>query len=261
MRHHANQLMLAGFLISAVCVAAILTPAATVAGSHEAVFDEREKEAIESIVTEYLLDNPEIIMRVLLVLQEREQAAKQAQEMTALSAHRDALERDPNSPTAGNPDADVTIVEFFDYRCPYCKRVGPLVRRLREEDDHVRIVYKEWPILGPESLFAARAALSAHAQGKYLEFHEKVMGQRQVTEASVLEAANEIGLDMERFRGDMDSPKVRDQIRQTMELARSLGLSGTPAFVIGNRLIRGATDYNGLVEAVAEHRKDLDSGN
>lgn len=239
----------------AVCLAGYGAGTA-VADSHKTAFDDRERKAIESIVTDYLLEHPEIILRALKVLDERKQAAKAEQEKSALAANRDALERDPNSPVAGNPKGDVTLVEFFDYRCPYCKRVGPVVERLRKEDANIRIVYKEWPILGPASVFAAKAALAAREQEKYVEFHEKVMAARNVTETSVLNAAKELGLDLDKLRADMGKPQVEDHIKQTMELARALGINGTPAFVIGDRLIPGAADFATLAKAVADARGD-----
>ena len=246
------------FLFVAVSLA-IFDVGTALADSNGTEFDDREKKAIESIVTDYLLEHPEIILRALQVLEEREQAAKAAQEKSALAANRDALERDPNSPVAGNPKGDVTVVEFFDYRCPYCKRVGPVVERLRKEDANIRIVYKEWPILGPASMFAAKAALAAREQEKYVEFHEKVMAARTVTETSVLSAAKELGLDLDKLRADMETPEVENHIRQTMELARALGINGTPAFVIGDRLIPGAADFAALSKAVAEARADQQS--
>lgn len=232
-----------------------------VADSHKTAFDDREKRAIESIVTDYLLEHPEIILRALQVLEERKQAARAAQEKSALAANRDALEQDPNSPVAGNPKGNVTVVEFFDYRCPYCKRVGPVVERLRKEDANIRIVYKEWPILGPASVFAAKAALAAREQEKYVEFHEKVMAARNVTETSVLNAAKELGLDLDKLRTDMETPQVENHIKQTMELARALAINGTPAFVIGDRLIPGAADFATLTKAVADARDGQQKSN
>lgn len=251
-------------IFSAIFGAASLTVSSAgtaVADSHKTAFDDPERKAIESIVTDYLLENPEIILRALQVLEERKQAAKAAQEKSALAANRDALEQDPNSPVAGNPKGDVTVVEFFDYRCPYCKRVGPVVQRLRKEDANIRVVYKEWPILGPASVFAAKAVLAAREQEKYVEFHEKVMASRNVTETSVLNAAKELGLDLDKLRADMEIPQVKNHIEQTMELARALGINGTPAFVIGDRLIPGAADFATLSKAIADARDGQQTSN
>ncbi|HEX6143022.1 MAG TPA: DsbA family protein [Geminicoccaceae bacterium] len=214
-----------------------------------------EREAIEGIIADYILQNPEIIYRALQILQERQQAAQAEQARLALDAHRDALERDPNSPVGGNPEGDVTVVEFFDYRCPYCKRVAPDVERLIDRDPGVRVVYKEWPILGSESVFAARAALAAREQDRYLDFHDRVMSLEEVTEASVMGVADDLGLDVEQLRDDMAAPEVDAHIRQTAQLAQALGISGTPAFVIGDQVVPGAAGYEALSGSVAAARE------
>lgn len=241
--------------LGAALIGIWLVTGTSLAQQAEGPFDGAEREAIEGIIADYILDNPEIIYRALQVLQERQQAAQAEAARLALETSRDALERDPNSPVGGNPDGDVTVVEFFDYRCPYCKRAAPDVERLTAEDDEVRIVYKEWPILGPESVFAARAALAAREQDRYLDFHDRVMGLRDVTEASVMAVAEELGLDLERLREDMAGPDVEAHLRQTAELAEALGITGTPAFVIGDEIVPGAAGYDalsGLVETARE---------
>ena len=215
---------------------------AVVPGRAEPVFDAREKAAIRAIVEEMLRENPEILLEALRALRERQQRAEADARRQAILDHRARLERDPNSPVGGNPDGDVTIVEFFDYRCPYCKAVAGTVRRLVEEDGNIRLVYKEWPILGEVSRIAARAALASRAQGRYLEYHERLMAERKLTEARIFEIAEEIGLDVARLRVDMDAPEVERHIRETAELADALGISGTPAFVIGDHLLPGLAD-------------------
>ncbi len=205
----------------------------------EPVFSPGEKKAIEEIIAEYLRSNPEIIAEAIRILRRKQVAEEESRRRQAVVRNRQKLEHDPGSPVAGNPNGDVTIVEFFDYRCPYCKAVAPAIRRLVEEDGKIRLVYKEWPILGPESEYASRAALAAARQGKYLAFHEKVIGQKQVTEESVQQAARELGLDLQRLRRDMYGPEVEKQLQDTARLADELGISGTPAFVIGDHLIPG----------------------
>jgi protein-disulfide isomerase len=220
-----------------------------------AVFDETEQEAIEGIIADYILEHPEIIYRAIQVLQERQQAAEAERARQALAEHRDALERDQNTPVGGNPDGDVTVVEFFDYRCPYCKRVASDVERLIEEDANVRFVYKEWPILGPESVFAARAALAARKQDRYVDFHDQVMALEEVTEVSVMAVAEDLGLNLERLREDMEAPEVDAHLEQTMGLAQALGITGTPAFVVGDQIVPGAANFealSGLVEAARD---------
>jgi protein-disulfide isomerase len=172
-----------------------------------------------------------------------------------LETHRSALERDPNSPVGGNPLGDVTVVEFFDYQCAYCKRVAPDVERLVQGDSNVRVVYKEWPILGPASVFAARAALAAREQDRYVEFHERVMSLDKVTEAGVMAIVRDLGMDAEQLRADMDAPEVAAHLEQTTQLAQALGITGTPAFVIGDELVPGAASAATLEKLVADARQ------
>ncbi len=223
--------------------------------AEEPVFDAREERAIREIVADHLRQNPEIILEAVRLLRERQARAEDDRRRQAIPRLRDRLERDPNSPVGGNPGGDVTIVEFFDYRCPYCKRVAPTVRELLERDGNIRLVYKEWPILGPDSEFAARAALAAREQGRYPEFHDRIMGLKRVDEASVLAAARELGLDVARLRADMRSPETERHLAETMELAERLGITGTPAFVVGEELIPGMADRATLEQLVARARE------
>ena len=218
-----------------------LLPASLQAGENP-VFDARERAAIRALVEEVLREKPEILLEAVRALRERQQRAEADVRRQVILDHRAQLERDPNSPVGGNPDGDVTIVEFFDYRCPYCKAVAETVKRLLEEDGNIRLVYKEWPILGEVSRIAARAALAARAQGRYLEYHDRLMAERKLTGERVFAIAEEIGLDVERLRADMEAPEVERHLRETAELADALGISGTPAFVIGDHLLPGLAD-------------------
>lgn len=157
----------------------------------------------------------------------------------ALERRRAELESARNAPVLGNPKGDVTVVEFFDYNCPYCKRVADDVRQLIAEDPGIRLVYREWPILGAGSQLAARAALAAQRQGRYEQMHRALMDQPRVTEQSVLRAAQAVGLDMPRLRRDMQNRKIERHIAESFQLARELGINGTPAFVIGDRITQG----------------------
>ncbi len=162
-----------------------------------------------------------------------------------------------HSPVLGPEDAPVTIVEFFDYNCPFCRQVKPEVQALLADDPNIRLVYREWPILGEGSVFAARAALATRSQGKYEEFHWAMMGmQGRAEEASVLRIAEEVGLDLEKLRADMEAPEIDDHIAQSMRLTRALGFSGTPSFVIGDALVPGFVEAPVLAEQVAKARGD-----
>ena len=217
--------------------------------------DELTRDDIKALALEAIRENPEIIMEAVRALEAREVAAQTAQVKETLQQERSILENDPNAPVLGNPDGDVTIVEFFDYNCPYCRQAKPEVQALLAADPDVRLVYREWPILGEGSVFAARAALAARAQGKYEEFHWAMMEMKgRAEEASVLRIAEDVGLDIEALRADMGTPEVNDHIALSMRLTQALGFNGTPSFVIGDSLLPGFVKADVLAEHVAKAR-------
>lgn len=198
---------------------------------------------IEGIIRDYLLRNPEVVGEALKVLEQRRQEAETAQVRRVILTRRAELLQDSESPVGGNPEGKTTLVEFFDYRCPYCRRVAPTMAETERQDPSLRIVYKELPILGPASVFAARAALAARAQGKYLAFHRALMaGEEELSEDRTLEIATAVGLDPERLRRDMAAPAITAIIQRNYALADALGIRGTPSFVVGEEVIRGAVD-------------------
>ena len=213
------------------------------------------KEAVREIVREYLLEHPEVIEEAIRALQTRRQADQAARTRDALVKNRVALTGHPLSPVSGNPEGDVTLVEFFDYQCGYCKRSLGSVMELLESDPELRIVWKDLPVLGPVSTFAALASMAAQKQGKYLEFHKALMGARErLSEESVMEIAGQVGLDVERLQRDMADQKIIGYLQDTQRLAQELGINGTPAFVIGNTLVPGAVDGARLKQLIAEAR-------
>jgi protein-disulfide isomerase len=210
---------------------------------------------IKALVAETLRENPELVLEALQALEARQAEAQAATAASALIEERGILERDPNAPSFSNPDGDVTIAEFFDYNCPYCKRAMPEVNALIAEDTNVRVVLREWPILSEGSAFAARAALASRQQGKYAEMHDALMTMRGKVEAeAVLRIAGEVGLDVEKLKIDMRSPEVEEHIATSMRLAEALGFNGTPSFVVGDQLIPGFVEKPQLVEAVTAAR-------
>ena len=222
-----------------------------------AVAQDLSEERIKELVYEAIRENPEIVMEAVAILQKREDDALAAATQSVLSDQRQLLERDPNAPVLGNPDGDVTVVEFFDYNCPYCKRAMPEVQALLDADPNVRLVYREWPILGEGSVYAARAALAAREQGKYEEFHWALMGLKgRVESERVLKVAAEIGLDVDRLKADMNSPAVEEHIASSMQLAQALGFNGTPSFVIGDSLVPGFVERDQLKQFVDETRSN-----
>ena len=166
------------------------------------------------------------------------------------------LRAHPLSPVSGNVEGDVTVVEFFDYQCGYCKRALPTMEALLETDPDVRVVWKEFPILGPVSDFAARAAMASARQDLYLPFHLALMREPKLTEGKVLEIASKTGLDTARLQQDMEDPAIQAYLDETRALAREIGITGTPAFVIGGRLVPGVVDSARMKELVASARTD-----
>lgn len=221
--------------------------------------DELTEEQIKELVYEAIRENPGIVMEAVAILERSQQQAQENAVAKVLNEERDRLEQDPNAIILGNPDGDVTVVEFFDYNCPYCRRVMPEVDALVAQDPNVRLVYREWPILGEGSDFAARAALASRNQGLYEEFHVAMMSMdERAEEASVLRIAREVGLDIEQLRQDMDAPEVDEHIATSMELTRALGFSGTPSFVIGDALIPGYVEAQVLIDEVDNTRAQAD---
>lgn len=211
---------------------------------------------IKALVAEALRQNPELILEALQALEARQAEAEAAAAAAVLNNERALLERDPNAPVLGNPDGDVTVVEFFDYNCPYCKRAMPEIDALLAQDGQIRLVLREWPILSEGSAVAARAALAARKQGKYPEMHNALMNMRGKLEAdTVMRIAGEVGLDVDKLKTDMQSPEVEEHIATSMRLAESLGFNGTPSFVVGDQLIPGFVEKAQLLEAVSAARK------
>lgn len=215
------------------------------------------RRAFEGVVRDYLLKNPAVIREAMQVLQAREEAEKQAAASLAMKQYRSELLQNANSPVGGNPKGDITIVEFFDYNCGYCKRVVPTVAAVLRNDPNVRVVYKEFAILGPQSVVAARAALAAKRQGKYHEFHVALMSAERADENSVAATARAFGLDYAQLVKDMGDPAIEEQLERNYRLATAIGINGTPAFVIGDRLVPGAVDEAAMMEIIATERAKM----
>ncbi|KQI71943.1 hypothetical protein AN191_10930 [Loktanella sp. 5RATIMAR09] len=212
-------------------------------------------EDIKALALEAIRENPQIIMEAIALIEEQRSQAQAVAQAETLLRQRAFLENDPNAPFVGNPDAGTVIVEFFDYNCPYCKRAAGDVKALLAADDDVRVVYREWPILGEGSVLAARAALAARNQGKYEEMHWGLMEMRgRAEEASILALARSIGLDVDQLRSDMQSDDVNSHIAASDQLAQNLGFTGTPAFVIGDALVPGAIPLAELQQYIAQAR-------
>jgi len=242
-------------LFALVLAFAVFSFAAPSAGAADALTP-AQKEAVDRMIHDYLLAHPEVIVESIRAAQataklKREESAKQS-----ITERRAELLSDASAPVAGNPQGDVTIVEFFDYRCPYCKQVEPHLEALLKEDPKLRIVYKEFPVLGPESVYASRMALAARKQGKYAQFHDAMMAAKgKITEDTVLDVARSVGIDVARAKTDMTAPDIQEMIKRNYALADALDIQGTPAFIVGDTLVPGATDLDNLRRLIAEARK------
>ncbi len=249
----------AGAALLGVAATLWVAPTRFVVPAHAAEpFNEEQKAAIGAVVKDYLLKNPELIIEIQSAL-EAKMEKEQAEKLKAFMAdHTKSIYRGPNASVAGNPDGDITVVEFFDYNCGYCKRGMPEIRKLIENDKRVRVVFKELPILSKGSDEAAHAALAAKRQGKYWEFHQAMLSNKgQANEASSLKVAEELGLDIAKFKADMQSDEVKEEIDQMKSLAKNMGISGTPHFLVGDKSIPGAPEdlHNQLEGLVADFRK------
>jgi protein-disulfide isomerase len=186
----------------------------------------------------------------------KEQRDREADAGDVLNDHRSEIFDDPATPVGGNPQGDVTIAEFFDYQCPYCKRVQPGLQALLDQDRKLRFIYKEMPVLGSASVVAARAALAAKRQGKYEAFHAAMMGTKgQITADTVDRIAETVGLDVDWLKQDMAAPEIMRALRANLALANALNIHGTPGFIIGNRIVMGALDLDTLKNMIAAARK------
>jgi protein-disulfide isomerase len=206
----------------------------------------------------YLTKNPEILVKMRAELDRRQQEEKAAQRQEAISDNANALLRSDKAPFVGNPNGDVTVVEFFDYNCGYCGRAMPDVVKLLENDDKVKVVFKELPIFGDDSVDAAKGALAAAKQDKYFDMHQKLFSDPgKSNKDKVLSIAKAIGLDLSRLEKDMASEDVQAALDEVQGLAQKLGIRGTPMYLIGDRIIGGAPQdlYDQLVEKVAEVRE------
>ncbi len=217
--------------------------------------DELDEKVIKELALEAILENPGIVMQAVEILKQREAAQKEKTADQAIQSNWDGLQNDPNAPVLGNPNGDITVVEFFDYNCGYCKRAAPIISKLLEADSNIRLVYREWPILSEGSRFAARASLAAQKQGRYKEFHFKLMSLNRATEESVLKAAQEFGYDIEKLQADMADPKIDQHIETSNRLSGALGFTGTPSFVVGTQAIPGLVSYEDLTQVIADERK------
>jgi protein-disulfide isomerase len=230
--------------------------ACSLARAEPAQIPPEQRQAVEAIIHDYLLSHPDVVVQALNDAEKKLRREAQDNARQALAAHRRDIFDDPATPVGGNPNGDVTIVEFFDYRCPYCKAVEPSLEQLLARDHGLRFSYKEFPVLGTESVVAARAALAANLQGKYEAFHNAMMAIKgSFDEAKIYEVADSVGLDLSRLKRDMTAPQITAELKANFDLAHALGARGTPTFIIGQEIIPGAIDGATFDHLIATARK------
>lgn len=211
---------------------------------------------IARTIRAYLMANPEVLVEAMQELERKQDSQRDAVAQKAIVQHEAELFRDADSPTGGNPAGDVTIVEFNDYQCPYCKRAHQAMKSVVGADGRIKVIYKDLPILGEPSRIAALAALAAVKQGKHQAMHNALMEfSGKLDRQKILEIAASVGLDVALLEKDMEDARLRQIIDRNTALAGALGVRGTPAFVIGKQFVPGAVDANSLKQLIAEARK------
>jgi protein-disulfide isomerase len=246
--------------LTTLCAALLLPLGAAAQSTDGMEMSAEERAAFRAEVRAYLLDNPEVIMEAIQILEERRNAAARQDDAAVVAEHAEALFDDGFSYVGGNPDGEITLVEFSDYRCGYCKRAHPIVTELLEREPDLRFVLKEFPILGPESVTAGRMALAALDldRARYRALHDALMTHEGgLTEAAAYRMAAEIGYDIPALKARAADPEIEARLRETYELASALGLQGTPSFVIGGQILRGFVPLEQMAAVLEEERAAL----
>lgn len=206
----------------------------------------------DAAIERYIRAHPEVIIQSLQAMEAKRESEQRERQKVALAEKQQELLHDPTSPVSGNPKGGITVIEFYDYRCGYCKKAAAAVTELQKVDSRVRVVYKDFPILGESSVLAAKAALASQAQGKHQAFHEALLASNaDMSKEEILKIAVKVGLNPKRLEADMANPQWQAVIDKNRALAQELGISGTPGFIVGTELVPGALDLNGLKELIA----------
>ena len=243
--------MTSRFTIAAVAAVLLTAPLAVKADE----FTKPQRSEIEKIVREYLVSHPEVLQEAMAELDKRQTAAEEAKHKAAIQLYSQALFYSPRQVVLGDPNGKVTFVEFFDYNCGYCKHAMGDMLTLLKDDPKLRVVLKEFPVLGPGSVEAARVAVAVRMQDKtgqkYLQFHKELLGGRgPANKDRALAVAKDVGMDMARIEKDVNGPEVKATMEENFKLAEALGLNGTPSYVIGDNVVVGAIGLQGLEEKI-----------
>lgn len=217
-----------------------------------------ERDAFRAEVRAYLLENPEVLMEAIDVLEQRQAAQAVANDSAMIASNAEDLFNDGYSHVAGNPEGDITMVEFVDYRCGYCRKAFPELKALIETDGNIRVIYKEFPILGEGSLMSSRFAISSQlvaGEEAYAQVHDGLMALRgNPSEATLVAMADGLGLDGQAIWDGMSNPRVDEIIGFNHMLGQRMQISGTPAFVMEDQMLRGYVPLEGMMQIVAELR-------
>jgi protein-disulfide isomerase len=249
-----TTMRLAGATVAAVLMLAPAAPAPAPAAGDE--FSAPQKQEIERIIKEYLVNHPEVLQEAVAELDKRQAAADTEKARAAVASNAETIFNSSRQVVLGNTKGDVTMVEFFDYNCAFCKRAMADMLELLKDDPKLRVVLKEFPVLGPGSVEAAKVAVAVRMQDKngkkYLDFHQKLLGGRgQADKARALAVAKEVGMDMARLDKDLASEENKVSIEESLKLAETLGLNGTPSYIVGSDVVVGAVGLDALRAKVA----------
>jgi len=233
---------------------AVVIPGTALAS--DPLFSQAQRDEIVRVVREALKADPSILREAVVTLQADDESREAAASRNAIKTNQKALFNNFGDPEAGNPNGDVTVVEFYDPRCPYCRKMLPGIEAMLQKDHGIRLVYKDIPVLGEASALESKAILAAQKQGAYLKMQTALMTDpAQPTPMLVMEKARGLGLDALKLNTDINSTSIRDRIHANLELSRVMKVSGTPTFIIGDTVIPGMADIAQLQAAIAEARK------
>jgi len=243
-------------LLGALLVATLLIGPARAAEPAPSAFTPAQRAEIVNIVRGALKTDPSILRDAVTALQAEDSAHEAEEAKSMIASRQKELINHFGDPEAGNPHGDVTVVEFYDPRCPYCRKMLPGIDALLQKDHGIRLVYKDIPVLGAPSVLESRAIVAAQKQSAYLKMQGALMkDSSQPSEASIRATAQSLGLDANKLLADMNSAETTQKIRDNLTLMHDLKLQGTPAFVVGSQLIPGMVDAGQLEDAVADARK------
>lgn len=243
-------------LLLLLCAISLATPVtATKVYAQDAV-DPAERAKIEGIVRQYLLTHPEVLLEAMQALEQRERVAAESQRQETMTHLLPVLTSNMLTPIIGPEDANMAVVEFFDYQCGYCKRLAPDLMQVMDEDKKLAVIFVEYPVLGQASVVAAHAALAAKMQGKYMDYHRALMTHKgRLSEQVIFETAESVGLDVDQLKEDMQKPEVAAYLDTVRGLAEGLGVRGTPSLVIGPAFIPGYIGADDMRKAIADARE------